>query len=76
MAYKLPYQPIVKVRFQPWVGKNYNSRIPKLLILGMSHYSWGDENLPDYFVTNDVILHQANSPWCKQLNSRRSGIEA
>jgi hypothetical protein len=25
----------------------------------MSHYSWGDEDLPDYFVTNAVILYRS-----------------
>jgi len=54
VPYKLPYKPIDKVRFQPWVGQDYTSRIPRPLVLGMSHYSWGDEDLPDYFVTNDV----------------------
>jgi hypothetical protein len=58
MPYKLPFKLIDKVRFQPWVGKNCNSRVPRLLVLGMSHYSWGDKNLPDYFVTNEVIRHQ------------------
>jgi len=69
MAYKLPYKPIKKVRFQPWVGKNYNSRVPRLLILGMSHYSWGDEDLPDYFVTNAVILHRV-APDVKNSSSQ------
>lgn len=58
MPYKLPFKPIKKVRFQPWVGQNYSSRVPRLLVLGMSHYSWGDEELPDHFVTNAVILHR------------------
>jgi hypothetical protein len=58
MEYKLPYKPIEGVRFQPWVGKNFASRVPRLLVVGMSHYSWGDKNLPDYWVTNAVILHR------------------
>jgi hypothetical protein len=31
------------------------ARIPKLLIVGMSHYSSRDNRVPDYFFTNAVI---------------------
>ena len=58
MEYKLPYKQIKGVRFQPWVGENFASRVPRLLLVGMSHYSWGDKNLPDYWVTNAVILQR------------------
>jgi hypothetical protein len=62
MTCKLPYRPIEDVRFQPWAGENYRSRVPKLLVLGMSHYRWEEkQKTPDYFITNSVILHWSTS---------------
>lgn len=58
--YELPYSPIEGVRFQPWVGETYATRNPRLLIVGMSHYSWNDDQMPDYFATNAVIIDRIN----------------
>jgi len=38
--------------FKPWIGENYESNKPKILILGESHYGVGDE--PETF-TQGVI---------------------
>src|SRR5580698_479940 len=68
MPYKLPYKPIKNVRFQPWVGEKYDSRSPKLLVLGMSHYPWeGHERIPDYFKTNAVIRDWSTSQRTKKF---------
>ena len=53
--YKLPFDRIEGVYFQPWVGNQYAARNPRLLIIGMSHYSWDADEIPSYFVTNYVI---------------------
>lgn len=54
MVYRLPYKRIGGVTFQPWVGKVYEPT-RCLLIVGMSHYSWGDADIPPWFVTNEVV---------------------
>ena len=33
----------MNVYFQPWIGDNYGSSYPRILIIGDSHYC-GDEN--------------------------------
>ena len=35
---------ISSIKFHPWVGNNYESENPKILILGESHYGDADEN--------------------------------
>lgn len=68
MQFKLPYKPIKKVLFQPWVGRDYDTRSPKLLVLGMSHYQGENRaNTPDYFFTNSVIRYWSTSQQTKKF---------
>jgi hypothetical protein len=70
MMYKLQCEPIKKVRFQPWIGQNYDSRSPKLLVLGMSHYRWEKcKKTPDYLITNSVIGYWSTSKRTKKFFS-------
>ncbi len=39
--------------FKPWVGENYNSQTPKILVLGESHYASPDEYKSSF--TREVI---------------------
>lgn len=49
------------VRFQPWVGKNYNSGIngKRVMVLGESHYC-ANEDEATASITNNVILDLLN----------------
>jgi hypothetical protein len=70
MMYKLRYEPIKKVRFQPWIGQNCDSRSPKLLVLGTSHSRWEKvKKTPDYFITNSVIGYWSTSKQTKKFFS-------
>jgi hypothetical protein len=64
---KLPYKPIQNVCFQPWVGKNYKKRTPRLLVVGMSHYDWDGRNVPKYFVTNEVVQGRMSGEYTSQF---------
>lgn len=48
-------QTIAGVAFQPWVGTNYQTASPRLLIVGQSHYDWLGRKLPVSSVTTAVI---------------------
>lgn len=39
-------QTISRVAFQPWVGPNYETAKPRLLIVGPSHYDWPTREIP------------------------------
>lgn len=64
---KLTYKPIENVCFQPWVGRNYKIRTPRLLVVGMSHYDWDGRNVPKYFVTNEVVQGRMSGKYTSQF---------
>lgn len=43
------------VKLQPWKGKKYRLRKPRLLVVGESHYDWPHRRVRDYDATRKVM---------------------
>lgn len=48
--------------FNPWEGPNYKSAVPRLLIVGESHYDWEGRSQPLSMVTISVVEHWMEKP--------------
>lgn len=56
--------------FKPWVGENYNSQTPKILVLGESHYGkseWYTPELTQYVVKDWALCQKGSSSYFTKI---------